>query len=449
MKKFDLIAIGGGSGGVATARRAAKYGATCAIIEQGRLGGTCVNVGCVPKKVMWHASHLHEQMLHAKDHGWSIDPPAFEWSKLVAGREAYIQRLNAIYEKNLANEKVTLIRGKARFVNANTIEVDGACYQAKHIVIATGGYPLRPNVPGAELGFVSDDFFAMRKQPQRCVVVGGGYIGVELAGVLNHLGSWACLAVRREQPLMNFDPLISEVLTESLVMQDQKICNHHVPKLVSQNVQGHLRIEFENGQFYDDLDAVFWATGRGPNTQGLEYDAIGLACNTRGFILTDKFQNTNIPGIYAVGDVTGQVALTPVAIGAGRRLAARLFNQESEAHLDYDAIPTVVFSHPPIGTIGLTEPQAFEQYGENEVKVYQTRFHAMFYSLSEKRLPTAMKLVTVGPEERVVGVHVIGLGADEMLQGFAVAMKMGATKKDFDNAVAIHPTSAEELVTMV
>lgn len=447
-KHFDLIAIGGGSGGIATANRAAMHGAKCAVIEADRLGGTCVNRGCVPKKVMWYASSIAEALAHSSEYGFESAAAKFSWQTLVKNRQAYIDRLGDIYDATLTKNNIHQIKGLAHFIDDNIISVNDKLYSADHIVIAVGGEPSIPDIPGAEYGISSDGFFKLTTQPKNVVVVGGGYIGVEIAGVLHALGSKVCLSVRRERPLMNFDPMLSEIFTESMTKQGMDLCSMHVPKEVFRDKRGRIKITFENGQYYDDLDALIWATGRRPRTKALQLENTQIKIGPRGHILVDKFQATNVGGVYALGDVTGQVELTPVAIAAGRRLAMRLFNNKKDLALDYENIPSVVFSHPPMATIGLTEPQAIEKHGKENIKIYRSRFTPMFYALSESRPPCVMKLITLGKEEKVIGLHMIGMGCDEILQGFGVAIKMGATKHDFDGCVAIHPTSAEELVTM-
>ncbi len=445
---FDLIAIGGGSGGIASVNRAASHGARCALVEGGRLGGTCVNVGCVPKKVMWYASHIAETLNDAKDYGFQVENRGLDWVKLVEQREAYIKRLNGLYGDKLNNNKVALLQGQASFVDNKTILVDGETYTANHIIIATGGYPSIPSIPGSELGITSDGFFELMQQPKKVAVLGGGYIAVELAGVLAALGSETHYFYRKERPLRSFDTLLSDAVMESMANQGIYNYGQHTPKEIKKTADG-LQLFFENGQCIKDLDCVVWAIGRKPNLEPLQLDKTDIALNDRGFIQTDAFQNTNIKGIYAVGDVTGREPLTPVAIAAGRCLSTRLFGGKRDLHLDYSNVATVVFSHPPMGTVGLSEQEARQKFGDDNIKIYKTRFKPMYHAFTQHVTYANMKLVTVGKEEKVVGCHVFGLGSDELLQGFAVAIKMGATKADFDNTVAIHPSNAEELVTMV
>ena len=446
-KHYDLIAIGGGSGGLSVAERAASYGAKCAVIERGKIGGTCVNVGCVPKKVMWNGAHLAHALKHAVDYGFDLDVKGFNWAKLVEARERYIQGINTWYHGYLANSHIEEISGHARFVDARTLEVNGDHYSADHIVIAPGSTPIVPDIPGAQLGITSDGFFALQEQPNNAAIVGSGYIAVELAGVLHALGTDVTIFVRGNTLLSHFDVLMRDTLYREMLSTGINVLTNSPVQSVSKTSQGRIQVQCHNSQHYEGFDCLLWTVGRRPNVQGLNLEVTGVDTADDGAIITDAFQNTNVAGIYAIGDVTEHVPLTPVAIAAGRRLADRLFNRQSNRHLQYENIPTVVFSHPPIGTVGLTEEQAKQKYG-NEVKAYTTEFTPMVYAFTTSQSKTAMKLVVAGEEEKIVGCHIIGAGADEMLQGFAVAIKMGATKSDFDNTVAIHPTSAEELVTM-
>ena len=445
-KHFDLLVIGGGSGGLAHAQRAAEYGIKAAVIENGPLGGTCVNVGCVPKKVMWYAAQHAHLLEQAADYGFDVTTNGHDWAALKAGRDAYIERLNGIYEGNLERRAVTLLRGTARFIDANTLDVGGSRYQAERIVIATGGYPTVPDIPGAELGFTSDGFFELEELPRRVAVVGSGYIAVELAGVLRGLGADTTVLVRKDGILRSFDPLLGSEAKQAMEDAGIRFETGFVPKQVTRTGDG-LVIAADDGRECGPVDGVLWAIGRSPNVAPLDLGAAGVASDERGFIPVDDYQITNVEHIAALGDVTGRAALTPVAIAAGRRLADRLYGGMEGRHLEYRLIPTVIFTHPPIGTVGMTEPEARAEHGD-AVKVYQSRFNPMQYALSQHKVPMTMKLVTVGDEERVVGCHMIGDAADEILQGFAVAVRMGARKRDLDDTVAIHPTSAEELVTM-
>ncbi|MFD1805176.1 glutathione-disulfide reductase [Pasteurella oralis] len=448
-KHYDYIAIGGGSGGIASINRAASYGKKCAIIEAKHLGGTCVNVGCVPKKVMWYGAQVAEAIhLYAPDYGFDLNVNKFDFAKLVENRQAYISRIHTSYNNILAKNNVDVIQGFAKFVNANTVEVNGEHITADHILIATGGRPSRPNIVGAEYGIDSDGVFALTQLPKRVAVVGAGYIAVELAGVMNSFGVETHLFVRQHAPLRHFDPLIVDTLLEVMAQDGIHLHTHAIPKQIIKNADGSLNLQLEDGRT-QEVDCLIWAIGRHPATDVINLAVTGVKTNERGFIKVDKYQNTNIKGIYAVGDIIeGGIELTPVAVAAGRRLSERLFNNKPNEHLDYNLVPTVVFSHPPIGTVGLTEPQAIEQYGAENVKIYKSAFTPMYSAVTQHRQPCRMKLVCVGKEEKIVGLHGIGFGVDEMIQGFAVAIKMGATKTDFDNTVAIHPTGSEEFVTM-
>jgi glutathione reductase (NADPH) len=444
-RHFDLIAIGGGSGGLAVAERAAQYGKKVAVAEAARIGGTCVNNGCVPKKVMWYAAQLAHAVDDANRFGIPAQRGKTDWASLVSGRERYIHNINGYWEAYLADRGIVHLAGHARFTDAGGIEVAGQSYSAEHIVVATGSRPIVPAVPGAELGITSDGFFALQRQPQKVAVIGGGYIGVELAGVLRALGSEVTLVALEQRMLEAFDPMISEALR--VEMRKQEIALHPGFQVAGlHKTETGIALESAHGERLDGYDCVIWAVGRTANTGDLGLETAGVQTGANGTIPVDSYQNTNVSRVYAIGDVTGRKPLTPVAIAAGRRLAERLFAPKPQAKVDYANIPSVVFAHPPVATVGLTEPQARARHAK--VTVYQTNFTPMRHALSAHGMKTAMKLVCAGAEERVVGIHLIGDSADEMLQGFAVAVKMGATKADFDDTVAIHPISAEELVTM-
>ncbi|WED43325.1 glutathione-disulfide reductase [Legionella cardiaca] len=448
--KFDLLVLGGGSGGIASAVRAARHGANVAVVEESYLGGTCVNLGCVPKKVMFNASIVADIIRKSPDYGFNPTEVILDWSLLVAKRNAYIEKLREIYAKRFSDNMMTYLHGKGVFVDAKTIDVNGKKYQADHIIIATGGEPILPHdLLGVEYAIDSDGFFSLAARPNKVAVIGSGYIGVELAGLLHALGAETHLLVRGDRPLTRFDSMLGETLLEIMRQQGLNVhLNHHADSIILQD-DNRKAIKCHSGSVISDLDTVIAAVGRAPRTFDLNLDAVGIVKDTRGLIHVDAYQNTSVPGVYAIGDVTDAPALTPVAIAAGRKLSDRLFGGQKDAHLNYENICSVVFSHPPIGSVGLSEEEALAKFGKDQLKIYKTRFNPMFDALSEEKTPTAMKLVTVGSDEKIVGLHVIGYGADEMLQGFGVAVKMGALKRDFDNTVAIHPTSAEELVTMV
>jgi glutathione reductase (NADPH) len=445
-EQYDLITIGGGSGGLAAAQRAAEYGARALVIERARLGGTCVNVGCVPKKVMWHAAELAQAFRDAPAYGFTVAAPEHDWGKLVERREAYIARLNGIYARNLDKRSVDWVAGNAMFVAPDRVSVDDTEYSAPHIIVATGGEPVIPDLPGAELGITSDGFFALTARPDHVGIAGSGYIAVELAGVLRSLGANVQLFARYDSILRAHDPMLQQGALRSLAEQGVDVQLHAIPTALEQDGRS-LTLTVESGKAFGGIDTLIWAVGRRPLSAGIGLETAGVATDPRGYIVTDKFQQTNVAGVYAIGDVTGRVELTPVAIAAGRRLSDRVFGGIDGRFLDYANIPTVIFSHPPIGTVGLTEPQAREKYGD-DVRIYTSGFTSLYYGVNEHKPRSEMKLVTVGSDERVVGCHMIGMGSDEILQGFAVAVKMGARKRDLDDTVAIHPTSAEELVTM-
>jgi len=446
-RDYDLLVIGGGSGGIAAAVRAQSYGARVAVLEEHRLGGTCVNVGCVPKKVMWYTASLAHMLDDALDYGFDLERRGFDWAKLKKARDGYVARLNDIYARRLSDCGIADIRGTGRFVDARTVEVNGERLGADRVLIATGGAPTVPDVPGAELGITSDGFFELEACPRRVVIVGSGYISVELGAMLRALGAEVKMLVRKSRLLRQFDEMLSEQLTTAMEADGVEVCTETRVQSVSRAAGGGLVVQCHDGRSIDGCDLLLWAIGRAPRSDNLDLEAAGVASGEGGHVPTDAFQNTNVDGIYAIGDVTGHDELTPVAIAAGRRLADRVFGGMADRKLDYDLIPSVIFSHPTIGTVGLSEARARERHGE-DVKVYRTQFNPMYHAFTQHKSKAAMKLVTAGEEERIVGCHIFGLGADEMLQGFAVAIRMGATKRDFDDTVAIHPTNAEELVTM-
>ncbi|HXY97154.1 MAG TPA: glutathione-disulfide reductase [Steroidobacteraceae bacterium] len=447
-EKFDLVVIGGGSGGLAAAQRAAEYGARAAIIESGRLGGTCVNVGCVPKKIMWNAAELGGALHDAPEYGFAAAGAGHDWRSLKQRRDAYVAKLNDIYAANLARRNVELLRGRASFLDAHRVGAAGRTLTAPHVIIATGGHPQVPRIPGAELGITSDGFFELEALPRRVLVAGGGYIAVELSGIFAGLGAETSLALRGPTPLRTFDPMIGEATLTMLREAGVTVVTDIKPGSIGRNADGALIATFADGRRIGAFDCLVWAVGRSASVADLALERAGVRLDASGFIATDMYQATSAAGIYAVGDVAGRAQLTPVAIAAGRRLADRVFGGQAARHLDYEIIPTVIFGHPPIGTVGLTEPAARARFGNDDVRVFRSSFVPLYHAVTAAKPRTEMKLVTLGPEQRIVGLHVVGPGADEMLQGFAVAVRMGATKKDFDDTVAIHPTSAEELVTM-
>ncbi len=448
VKEYDYIVIGGGSGGIASANRAAMHGAKVILFEGKEVGGTCVNVGCVPKKVMWYGAQVAETLhRYAGEYGFDVTVNKFDFARLKANRQAYIDRIHGSYERGFDSNGVERVYEYARFVDPHTVEVAGERYTAPHILIATGGHALYPNIPGSEYGITSDGFFELDEVPKRTAVIGAGYIAVEVAGVLNALGSDTHLFVRKDRPLRTFDKDIIDVLVDEMAKSGPTIHTHANATEVVKNADDSLTISFDNGETIT-VDCLIWAIGRTANTSGFGLEKTGVELTERGNIYSDEFENTSVPGIYALGDVTGKLDLTPVAIKAGRQLSERLFNNKADAKLDYTDVATVVFSHPVIGAVGLTEEKAIAKYGSENIKVYKSSFTPMYTALGDNRQPSTMKLVTLGEDEKIIGLHGIGYGVDEMIQGFSVAIKMGATKADFDNTVAIHPTGSEEFVTM-
>lgn len=448
VKEYDYIVIGGGSGGIASANRAAMHGAKVILFEGKEVGGTCVNVGCVPKKVMWYGAQVAETLhRYAGEYGFDVTINKFDFATLKANRQAYIDRIHGSYERGFDSNGVERVYEYARFVDPHTVEVAGERYTAPHILIATGGHALYPNIPGSEYGITSDGFFELDDVPKRTAVIGAGYIAVEVAGVLNALGSDTHLFVRKDRPLRTFDKDIVDVLVDEMAKSGPTLHTHANATEVVKKVDDSLTISFDNGETIT-VDCLIWAIGRAANTSGFGLEKTGVKLTEKGTIYSDEFENTSVSGIYALGDVTGKLDLTPVAVKAGRQLSERLFNNKADAKLDYTDVATVVFSHPVIGSVGLTEEKAIAKYGEENIKVYKSSFTPMYTALGDNRQPSTMKLVTLGEDEKIIGLHGIGYGVDEMIQGFSVAIKMGATKADFDNTVAIHPTGSEEFVTM-
>lgn len=448
VKEYDYIVIGGGSGGIASANRAAMHGAKVILFEGKEVGGTCVNVGCVPKKVMWYGAQVAETLhRYAGEYGFDVTINKFDFATLKANRQAYIDRIHGSYERGFDSNGVERVYEYARFVAPHTVEVAGERYTAPHILIATGGHALYPNIPGSEYGITSDGFFELDEVPKRTAVIGAGYIAVEVAGVLNALGSDTHLFVRKDRPLRTFDKDIVDVLVDEMAKSGPTLHTHANATEVVKNADDSLTISFDNGETIT-VDCLIWAIGRAANTSGFGLEKTGVKLTEKGTIYSDEFENTSVPGIYALGDVTGKLDLTPVAVKAGRQLSERLFNNKADAKLDYTDVATVVFSHPVIGSVGLTEEKAIAKYGAENIKVYKSSFTPMYTALGDNRQPSTMKLVTLGDDEKIIGLHGIGYGVDEMIQGFSVAIKMGATKADFDNTVAIHPTGSEEFVTM-
>jgi glutathione reductase (NADPH) len=396
---------------------------------------------------MWQAAHLASSLDTAAAYGFRLSVDEHDWSALKRGRDAFVSRLNGIYAHNLEKRSIDFVSSRATLKGPHEVQDDsGVVYGAEHLLIATGGYPTVPDLPGSNLGITSDGFFELAALPKRAAVVGSGYIAVELSGILRSLGCDVTQFVRYDSVLRGFDEMLGSRLIEQMRESGIEIETGVVP--AGLEMDDALALSGVDGRLFEGFDCLLWAIGRSPNTASIGLDEAGVATDAGGYIVVDEFQNSSVDRVYAVGDVTGRAQLTPVAIAAGRRLMDRVFGGQEGRHLSYENIPTVVFSHPPIGTVGLSEQEAREKYSNEELQIYTSEFVPMDHALSSAKPRTAMKLVTVGPEQRVVGCHVIGPGADEMLQGFAVAVSMGARKVDFDDTVAIHPTSAEEFVTM-
>ncbi|CAM9460723.1 unnamed protein product [Discosporangium mesarthrocarpum] len=450
---FDYLVIGGGSGGVASARRAATYNVKASIRATSTvMGGTCVNVGCVPKKVMWTSASVNEMVHEAGNYGVEVSSSRFNWGYIKEARDTYVKRLNGIYERNLANSGVTVINGYGSFAGPKTVRVGDSDYTADHILLAVGGKPTMPKIDGIEHCISSNGFFELEEQPQKVAVIGAGYIAVELAGVFQALGTDTTLLVRGDSALRKFDTLLRENLGKAMTKAGINVMTNSTTKSVTKEEDGTLTLNLEGGAKVSGFNQVLVATGREPLLEPLSLGSAGVAVE-KGYIVVDDYQNTNVEGVYAVGDACDKkVELTPMAIAAGRRLADRLFGGMKDAKADYTNVPTVIFSHPPIGTIGLSEAEAKDIHGEENITVYTSTFVNLMYGpwkIDPAEKPkSAMKMVCLGEEQKVVGLHAIGEGADEMMQGFGVAMKLGATKADFDACVAIHPTASEEFVTL-
>lgn len=446
VKNFDLLVIGAGSGGLACAKRTAEFGARVGIIESGSIGGTCVNVGCVPKKISYYCASYLDALHDLPSYGIDIELRNVNWSLFKEKRDNYIRHLNSLYFFNLKKRNVELIKGKAQFIDKRIVEVNGSLYSGDHVLIATGGQPTVPNIPGAEFGITSDGFFELEEIPKSILVVGAGYIAVELCSILKSLGSEVVLAIRREKVLRTFDELISNTVTQELEDSGVKIVKGVVVTKVNFKENGSLEAFVSNGTVIN-VCSILWAVGRSPKTD-VNLTKTGVELDNTGHIKVDDYQNTTEKNVYALGDVCGKWLLTPVAIAAGRKLAHRIFGNDPESKLEYHTIPSVIFSHPPAATVGFSEELAVEVYGRRYLKIYRSTFTPLCYALTERKTKCHMKIICHGPEEKVIGLHMVGVGCDEILQGFAVAIKMGATKQQLDECVAIHPTSAEELVTM-
>ncbi len=446
---FDLFVIGAGSGGIATARRAAEYGAKVGVAEFDRLGGTCVNRGCVPKKLMVYASHFPELLEDSQGYGWSAVKSSLNWEKMITAVNNEVIRLNGIYKGMLDKSKVEILEGYGTFIDAHTVQVGDRQVTADKILIAVGGYPVKPEIPGIEYAITSDDIFHLKEQPQRLVILGGGYIGSEFACILNGLGSHVTQIIRNDKILRGFDEDLQTEIQQAMGNHGIKILNNSEITGIEKTDSG-LKVTVRNNGDSEEtviVDAVsLAATGRKPNTQKLGLENTKVQLDKNGAVIVDKYSQTSEENIYALGDCTDNINLTPVAINEGRALADTVFGNKSRT-MSYENIPTAIFTTPEAATVGMTEAEAREQYGD-AVKVYRSRFRPMYYTLAGKDEKTMMKLVVDQNTDKVVGAHMVGTSAAEIIQGVAIAVKMGATKANFDATVGIHPSSAEEFVTM-
>ena len=440
---FDLFVIGAGSGGVRAARMAAQHGARVAVAEPAALGGTCVNLGCIPKKLYSFAAHYAEAFEESHGFGWSGPAPSLDWTALKANRAREISRLNGIYGELLGAAGVSLLRGRARVAGANTVEVNGELHHARYILVATGGWPVVPALPGSEHAITSNEVFDLPAFPARLLVVGGGYIACEFASIFRGLGAQVTQLYRGEQVLRGFDDDVRQFVAAEMRKKGVDLRTGSDVTSIEKTADG-LHVALLDGT-HVTADTVLYATGRSPNTAGLGLAELGVKLSANAAIVVDANYQSSVPGIYALGDVTARVQLTPVALAEAMVLVDHLFGSGERA-LDYELIPTAVFTNPNIGTVGLTEAQARQRLGA--VRVYRSEFRALRHTLSGSTERTLMKLVVADASDRVVGLHMVGPDAGEIVQGFAVAMRAGATKAVFDSTLGIHPTVAEEFVTM-
>ena len=444
-KEYDLIVIGAGSGGLAAAQRAVEHKQRVAIIEMGQLGGTCVNRGCIPKKIYWYAAEFAYDLKHSDTLGFEAIGFKHNWQALQQTSKQYIEKLNDMYRRNLGQKNIDIITGKASFRDSKEINVGDKVLTAKQIIVACGTTPAVPDIPGVEFGITSDDFFELKNRPNKTIVAGSGYIAIELAGILNALGSDVKLLARKNSILRKFDQSIQSTVIDYLVESGVEVSlNTNVLAINKDNSQLLVETDKED---YSSVDTLLWAVGRKPSISDLGLERTKITRDKNNFIQVNRYQTTKDPGVHAIGDIVGNHELTPVAIAAGRALSDRLFGGKENERLEYENIPTVIFAHPPVGTVGMNEKDARATHG-SKVKIYEENFVSLRHSLTGISSKAMVKLVCLGTEEIIIGCHIVGQGADELLQGFAVAIKMGAQKKDLDNTVAIHPTLAEELVTL-
>jgi len=443
MTKYDFFVIGAGSGGVRSARMAAGFGAKVAIVEDHYLGGTCVNVGCVPKKLYTYASHFHYDFEDSRAYGWSVQAPEFDWATLRDNKKVEISRLNTIYQSILENAGVEILTGHARLLDSNTVEIDGTQYQADKILLATGGWPFVPEFPGSKYAITSNEIFDLEAIPESILIVGGGYIAVEFAGVFAGLGSQTSLSYRGDLPLNHFDRDLREKFNTELKRHVEVLLNSEITE-ISEDSAGKRVVSYADGS-QKTYDCVLYATGRKPRTENLGLENTRVALDARGFIEVDKNFQTSEPSIYALGDVIGGLALTPVALAEGMNLARRLFDKRAY-EVDYSNIATAVFSHPNLATVGLSEEAALAE--NKQIDVYESDFKHLKHTISGRDERTYMKIIVEQGSDKVLGMHMMGSDAGEIIQGFATAMKCGLTKQQLDSTIGIHPTAAEEFVTM-
>jgi len=441
---YDLFTIGAGSGGVAASRRAGGYGAKVGICEERRVGGTCVLRGCVPKKLLYYASHLHDELVDAAGYGWEIGEPKVDWAKLVAAKDRELARLEGVYRELLRKNGVQIHEGRGRVVDPHTVEIEGRRVTAARILVATGGWPTLPEIPGIELALTSNEALDLAALPEHIAIVGGGYVGVEFAGIWNGAGVRVTQIVRDTAPLRGFDQDVRAALSEAMVGRGIRLVTGNRVHAIEKKGEG-LRLRLDRGEHLD-VGAALFATGRHPHSRDLGLEEVGVRCNEARQIIVDEWSRTSVPSIWAVGDVTHRLALTPVAIADGRAFVETEFH-DNPTPVDHASIPSAVFSQPPVGTVGLSEEQA-RDLGVGRIVCYHARFRPMKYVLPNRNERVFMKLVVDAQTDRVLGVHMVGADAPEIIQGFAVALRSGAKKKDFDATVGIHPTSAEEFVTM-
>ncbi|TWC17602.1 MULTISPECIES: glutathione-disulfide reductase [unclassified Pseudomonas] len=442
---FDLYVIGAGSGGVRAARFAAGFGARVAVAESRYLGGTCVNVGCVPKKLLVYGAHYAEDFEQASAYGWTAGEASFDWATLIANKDQEINRLNGIYRNLLVNSGVALHEGHAKITGPHEVEINGQRHTAEHILVATGGWPVIPQIPGREHAISSNEAFFLKELPKRVLVVGGGYIAVEFAGIFHGMGAQTSLLYRGELFLRGFDAAVRKHLAEELTRRGLDLQFNADIQRIDKQADGSLEVTLKDGRTLM-TDCVFYATGRRPMLDNLGLENTAVALDEKGFVKVNEKYETTEPSILAIGDVIGRVQLTPVALAEGMAVARRLFKPEQYRLVDYRMIPTAVFSLPNIGTVGLTEEQAREE--GHEVQIFESRFRPMKLSLTDCQERTLMKLVVDARTDKVLGCHMVGPDAGEIVQGLAIALKAGASKRDFDETIGVHPTAAEEFVTM-